>query len=195
MAVLQMQRISICALKKDRKAIMQKLQALGVVEPSTVVDTEHDDTFTTVDTREKRAQFEKYAHLYDQALEVLDRYSPEKAGLLASFEGKESVDGKMLESLAARGSELLQKATGIINSDKATAENNAAVQKLEGQAEALSPWMSLNVPLSTTGTRRTALFMGTMPPETTLDTIYSAVAKGAPDANGIDASLDRKSVV
>ena len=51
MAVLQMQRISICALKKDRKAIMQKLQALGVVEPSTVVDTEHDDTFTTVDTR------------------------------------------------------------------------------------------------------------------------------------------------
>lgn len=189
MAVLQMQRISICALKKDRKAIMQKLQALGVVEPSTVVDTEHDDTFTTVDTREKRAQFEKYAHLYDQALEVLDRYSPEKAGLLASFEGKESVDGKMLESLAARGSELLQKATGIINSDKATAENNAAVQKLEGQAEALSPWMSLNVPLSTTGTRRTALLMGTMPPETTLDTIYSAVAKGAPDANGIDAEI------
>ena len=31
--------------------------------------------------------------------------------------------------------------------------------------------------------------MGTMPPETTLDTIYSAVAKGAQDANGIDAGI------
>ena len=30
MAVLKMQRISICALKKDRKAILEKLQSLGV---------------------------------------------------------------------------------------------------------------------------------------------------------------------
>ena len=28
MAVMQMQRFSICALKKDRKAIMEKLQIL-----------------------------------------------------------------------------------------------------------------------------------------------------------------------
>ena len=31
MAVLQM-RISICALKKNRKAILEKLQAMGVME-------------------------------------------------------------------------------------------------------------------------------------------------------------------
>ena len=32
MAVLQMQKISICALKKNRKAILELLQASGVVE-------------------------------------------------------------------------------------------------------------------------------------------------------------------
>ena len=32
MAVLQMQRMSICALKKDRKAILEKLQHMGVME-------------------------------------------------------------------------------------------------------------------------------------------------------------------
>ena len=32
MAVLQMQRISICALKRDRKAILEDLQAMGVIE-------------------------------------------------------------------------------------------------------------------------------------------------------------------
>lgn len=30
MAVLQMQKVSICALKKDRKAILEKIQAMGV---------------------------------------------------------------------------------------------------------------------------------------------------------------------
>ena len=32
MSVLKMQRISICALKKDRKAILERLQSLGVLE-------------------------------------------------------------------------------------------------------------------------------------------------------------------
>ena len=32
MAVLKMQKISICALKKDRKAILEQLQHLGVLE-------------------------------------------------------------------------------------------------------------------------------------------------------------------
>ena len=35
MSVLQMQRISICALKKDRKAILEELQELGVLEIET----------------------------------------------------------------------------------------------------------------------------------------------------------------
>ena len=30
MAVLQMQKISICALKKDRKAVLEKLQRMKV---------------------------------------------------------------------------------------------------------------------------------------------------------------------
>lgn len=37
MAVLQMQRISICALKKDRKQILETLQRRGVVEISDLV--------------------------------------------------------------------------------------------------------------------------------------------------------------
>ena len=32
MAVLQMQRISICAMKKNRKAILERLQELGAME-------------------------------------------------------------------------------------------------------------------------------------------------------------------
>ena len=48
MAVLKMQRISICALKKDRKAILEKLQSLGVVEINHVI--EEDEDFKKMDT-------------------------------------------------------------------------------------------------------------------------------------------------
>ena len=40
MAILQMQRVSICALKKDRKAILEKIQSLGVMEMSQVAEDE-----------------------------------------------------------------------------------------------------------------------------------------------------------
>ena len=38
MAVLQMQRISICALKKDRKAILEKIQSLGLIEMNQIAE-------------------------------------------------------------------------------------------------------------------------------------------------------------
>ena len=40
MAVLQMQKVSICALKKDRKAILEKIQAMGVMEISKMLEDE-----------------------------------------------------------------------------------------------------------------------------------------------------------
>ena len=59
MAVLQMPRISICALKKDRKAILEKIQSMGIMEMSQVAEDE--DGFEKMDTISARQSFEKKA--------------------------------------------------------------------------------------------------------------------------------------
>ena len=71
MAVLKMQRISICALKKDRKAILEKLQSLGVVEINHVI--EEDEDFKKMDTAGQKAGFEKASTLAEQAIDILRR--------------------------------------------------------------------------------------------------------------------------
>ena len=86
MAVMQMQRISICALKENRKAILEKLQALGVMEIDTTVL--QDEDLQKMDTSSSRQVFEKQAVMADHALEVLDTYAPEKKSMLSSLEGK-----------------------------------------------------------------------------------------------------------
>lgn len=59
MAVMQMQRISICALKQHRKAILEKLQAMGIIE---LTDALTEDTyFHRMDTVNDRILFEKTA--------------------------------------------------------------------------------------------------------------------------------------
>ena len=57
MAVMQMQRVSICALKRDRKAILEKLQTMGVMEMTQVLDDESG--FEKMDTQGARTTFEK----------------------------------------------------------------------------------------------------------------------------------------
>ena len=48
MAVLQMQKFSICALKKNRKEVLELLQAAGVVEVTQ--EAKEDGVFRKTDT-------------------------------------------------------------------------------------------------------------------------------------------------
>ena len=94
MAVLQMQRISICAMKKNRKAILEELQSLGVLE---IDAAELDPELKTMDTMNARLIFEKNASLCDQAIEILDEFSKEKQSMLASLAGKPLIGRKQEE--------------------------------------------------------------------------------------------------
>ena len=89
MAVLQMQKIHICALKSNRKQILEELQRKGIVQVET--DGEEDQIFQKMDTSHLRSSYEKRAQNAEAALKILERYVPENAGLLASLEGKKVI--------------------------------------------------------------------------------------------------------
>ena len=186
MAVLQMQKVSICALKKDRKAVLEKLQRMKVMEISQV--EEEDSGFTLMDTRQERMELEKTASVADQALEILDRYAPEKKSMFSALEGKALIGHKDYQNVMARKEELLHTVKRIVALDKETAEQKAGIVKLENSIESLTPWLKLHVSMNDAGTRCTALLIGTMP-LATLEEIYQMVAQDAPEIEGVDISV------
>ena len=115
MSVLQMQRISICALKKDRKAILEKIQTMGIMEMNQIADDE--DGFEKMDTLEARQSFEKKANLLDTALTILNTYAPEKQSMLSSLEGKKLVDQEKFANVAAAREGTLEKAGALVGGD------------------------------------------------------------------------------
>ena len=137
MAVLQMQRVSICALKKDRKAVLEKLQAMGVMEISHVDCG--DDDFEKMDTGNARQGFERKAQLADHALEILERYVPEKRSMLSSLEGKKLIKEDQFRTVAADRGKIMEKATLLVSCNKEIAEKRADIQKLQNQIEGLTP--------------------------------------------------------
>ena len=85
MAVVSMQRVRICALKKDRKAILEALQRKGVIEISdeTTGKASKDSCFTRTNVADFTEQMQAEIKLTEQALEVLNEYAPEKKSLFA----------------------------------------------------------------------------------------------------------------
>lgn len=187
MAVLQMQRISICALKKDRKAILEKMQAMGVMEMNQIDAGE--EGFEKMDTMNARMSFEKKAQLSDQALAVLDIYAPKKQSMLASLEGKALVEKEAFDKTAAAKEEIMKKASLLVAEHKQIAEYKANILKLENQIEALIPWLALDVPMNCKGTKSTAMLLGTMPGEMTLEAVYAQIAEHKPKIEAVDVQI------
>ena len=187
MAVLQMQRISICALKHDRKAILEKLQSMGMIEMHQVAQDEAG--FEKMDTQSAKSSFEKRVQITENALDVLNQYIPEKKSMFSSLEGNELIDKKTMEAAAAKQEAVMEVAGLLIADHKRIAEAQAEIVKRNTQIEALAPWMSLEVEMNYPGTKKTAMLLGTMAAETTLEMIYGKLAEDHPEIEAVDISV------
>lgn len=92
-----MKKIEICAMKRDRKAILEKLQSLGMVEIQT--DNEETDDFRKMSTTSQRAKYEKRVQNTDEALQIIDKYARRRNPYLPAWK-----DGRRRQRLTFRRS-------------------------------------------------------------------------------------------
>lgn len=187
MAVLQMQRISICALKKDRKQILEMLQRRGVVEMNDAV--QQDSIFQKTDMSSSQTVFEKSASAAAQALEILEKSVPEKKSMFASLEGKKQISIDNYYQLSAQSNDVMKQVYEITHLSKEIAEDKANILKLSAQIEPLVPWMTLDIPMNFKGTKSTAVFIGSFTGKWLLEDIYAKIAEQAPQIGDINVDI------
>lgn len=158
MAVLPMSRVSIFGLRKDRKKILEAIQRMGVLEVRTFSGA--DCGFENIDTSVSQARFTKVRADAQQALEILDRYSPESKSLFASFEGLEKMSLKEYEDRLKKRDVILGEASRIVKLEKEISDFGTEIIKLSGNIESLTPWKALQIPLNFSGTKQTVAFLG-----------------------------------
>lgn len=160
MAVVQMQRMNIFGLKADRKQILERVQRWGLME----VDIQLEDAqFSCSDTLAQRQQFDRQIRALQQALELLDRYAPEKKGLAGMLGGKTQITQAEYAAIVQDQAAVMRKANAMLEEEKSIAADQAAIAKLQAQQESLTPWLGLDVPMNAKGTARAALLCGTLP--------------------------------
>ncbi len=185
MAVLQMQRVSICALKKDRSAILEKLQTLGVME----VDTFDADGFEKTDTAMDRMGFEKRAQLIEQALTILNTYAPEKKSIFSGLEGTMLIDKETyLKAVDQADIVVHGTASDLVKANKELAQLHADVLKMENCIQTLTPWLCLDIPMEMQGTKTTAVMIGSVGVAITPQAVYAKAAEKYPELEAFDVT-------
>lgn len=187
MAVLQMQKICICGLKRDRKAILELLQAAGVMEITQ--EASEDGVFRKTDTLESRQIFDRNAATADHALEVLQEYVPEESSLFSGLAGKPLADAERFRNVKENSEAVLEDANQILALQKQISELHASVVRLQTEAEGLTPWLQLDIPLKCGETGKTSVLLGTIGGEINREQLYAAVAECAPGLERMDLEV------
>lgn len=178
MALLQMQRINIYALKKDRKHILELLQRRGVVEIRDML--KEDKVFNKSDFSVATQTLEKNISLASESLSILNNYVKEDASILSALAGRKEIPVEVYDGFREKYKPTVDIAKRIIELTKIIAENKAELLKLQTQVEIISPWISLDIPLNFKGTKQTTGFIGTLPKPWTLEGIYEKLADYMP---------------
>ncbi|MGI6055627.1 MAG: V-type ATP synthase subunit I [Bilifractor sp.] len=173
MAIVKMQKLGICALNRNRKAILETLQSMGIMEMR-LQELGESCGLTEKDTQAARAKYEKRTACFEHALTILRQYSGGKRGGL--FSEKEFLDRSDFDDAVRNRHHYNVEAADLLSAERKIQECGGIIQKDENLKESLAPWRRLDIPMSMTGTRKTAVLIGTLPGIRTAEDILAAAS-------------------
>lgn len=159
MAKLKMKKIELIALLTDSKKIIELLQRKGIVE----ICSNTDDELFKTNVTSVVSSFEKFKVTAIQALEILDRYAPEKKALADMLNGRTEVDKHDFGKGAMELETIMNSAREIVRCNRSIIDFENTISQLDVKCDTLREWTNLDVPLNFKGTASTFAFIGSVP--------------------------------
>ena len=188
MAIVKMKRLHLLALAKDHDAMLRQLQHMGCVEISEPDMEQLPDSLQRCDSAVADCLAQQ--RQLQTAMDTLRRLAPKakSGGLLTPRPRISEADYLNETDLASE----LDAARQI---NELTAELNRLTAKeaqLHADRTALLPWQTLDIPTELTGTRRTDITTGTLPPFAGWDEVQGALNAQIPEAELYQLSASRE---
>ena len=183
--------MTLIAMRRDRKELLQFLQRQGPTEIDT--DVADDGIYKKIDVSSQKQIFLKNIKQAEDALDILNKVAPEKKSLLSSLAGREIISLKDFEKDLGRRNEIMSVISKINSLYKENLELIAQIPKDEMDREALVPWEGFDLPLDFSGTEKTRAFIGTLPGDLSAEDIYLTLGMLFKEADRVDVEIISKS--
>lgn len=158
MAIVEMKRVDMLALERDRQALLAAIQKLGCLQ-LTPADAE-DATFNRAAPAAELAQTEELLKRVGWAIGRLNRYDTEKKPFMAD---KPTIDEKQANAVQAELPALLRTVEALEALERETGDLRGQSARLAAQREQLWPWRGFPLlPNQVRATRSTVAMTGSL---------------------------------
>lgn len=185
-----MKCIELLAPLEQSKEIIDCLQRMGTVE---LTDCEESESLCKLSTGVTVSTFERYLAAAESAQKTLDKYAPQKKGLMqslmSSFGGRKELEVSEYLKKADEADEILRECYRINSLEADMREYAADNVRCRTAMDALEPWLSLDIPMKCKGTDSSAVFIGSFPVQYDAQSLLEAIAAAAPEINEVDAQI------
>jgi V/A-type H+-transporting ATPase subunit I len=178
MAIVDMCKISILALKEDRDDILTRLIKIGMVEITDEIDTplkkEEAEALLSVDGNGELFELEGHLNDVQAVISSLEEYDTRKKGML--YFGQE-ITGDDFERISGKKEALKQVIDEILVYNSELSELRSKQNNAENTLNALKPWKDYELPLKVKGTKHTSIIKGTIPSNFSFEKVSEEVYK------------------
>lgn len=171
MAIVKMDRVEIYGLNSQRKAILEYLHRMEVMEFSDVAD----EDLSKKDTIQYISQFDSYIASAGRAISVLEDYTEEKKGLFPKRENMSPEQYSMDKDEVNRVDKYIRR---ILKNQKSIKEHEDSIGKITAKQQLLKPYENLDVPMKDSATKKTFIRVGMVEGEWSkerIDTAFSDI--------------------
>lgn len=189
MAILKMKRLRLMVVRSRKDQLLRELIRHGCVEFSEIGDEVQNSEAEGLLSRESsrlmalRTQHVSLTH----AVELLDKYAPAKGRLLSAK--PELEDEVLLDDSGIAPA--LKLAQTISDGDDRIKRIVAEESRQRSVIESLQPWLSLDMPLETEGTQRSAVVLGSVSAKIPFAEMEKALEEAAEEAELFQISEDK----
>ena len=184
MAKVKLSEFELVASLNDSKRLVEYLQQFGC----THIENADDEHLQKYDNSAFVLKFQKQKEAALKALRILEEAGHVKKGILASLKDYAEIEYDEYRQFVSTVDETFRDCGAVISFENEIDEQKTDIIKLKKKIEYYTPWVDLDLPMSSTRTMRSRIFIGYVKSMMTSQELKELVACENPELDGIEIS-------
>lgn len=164
MAIAEMKKLSVVALKNDEDKLVETLMGMGIAQIENIdpesMDGELGSILSKRDNAEALGEYDARLKIVKEAIDILAPYSNAKKVMFAP---KKRISKKLFDEIVGNVTGELEFAKRVCDMTKRGSEIKAEQNRLQNEIDALRHWERLPFAPDFAGTKNTSVALGILP--------------------------------
>ena len=185
MAKIKLVHFELIALLQESKKLMDYLQKVGIteIEQTGCLDIVKYETDGIV------RQFERFYEIAESAKNTVEQYCRIKRSFARSLRDYDYIEYRDFRLKFDKADEILSLCRDILKLSDEISAIRTEIIRLNTLIEYLKSWERLDIPMSSTRTGKTSIFIGSFKKELTAENLKNELAVSLPETEGIEVQI------